>query len=262
MFTVISKDGTEIAYDKVGQGPAVILVDGALAVRASGTSLAELLAPNFTVYYYDRRGRGDSTDTKPYSLEKEVEDIEALIGVAGGPVYLYGSSSGGALAIEAAIRLGDKVKKLALYEVPYDSSEAGVKAWREYRTTLSELLAADRRGDAVALFMKFVGAPDEAIESMRRAPAWPSMEALAPTLAYDSAVVGETRIVPAERAALITAQTLVMDGSASYEPLPFMRATAEALAKAIPNARHQVLEGQGHDVDPNVLAPVLKEYWL
>ena len=262
MFTVISKDGTEIAYDKVGQGPAVILVDGALAVRASGTSLAELLAPNFTVYYYDRRGRGDSTDTKPYSLEKEIEDIEALIGVAGAPIYLYGSSSGGALALETAIRLGDKIKKLAVYEVPYDSSEAGVKAWRAYSAKLSELLAADRRGDAVSLFMKFVGVPDEALESMRHAPTWQSMEALAPTLAYDGAVVGEDRIVPTERAALITAQTLVMDGSMSYEPMPFMRATAKALAKAIPNARHQVLEGQQHDVDPNVLAPVLKEHWL
>ena len=114
MFTVISKDGTEIAYDKVGSGPAVILVDGALAVRASGTSLAELLAPNFRVYYYDRRGRGDSTDTNPYFLEKEVEDLEALIDVAGGSVYLYGSSSGGALALETAIRLGDKIKKLAV----------------------------------------------------------------------------------------------------------------------------------------------------
>jgi len=262
MFTVISKEGTEIAYDKVGSGPAVILVDGALAVRASGTSLAELLAPNFRVYYYDRRGRGDSTDTNPYFLEKEVEDLEALIDVAGGSVYLYGSSSGGALALETAIRLGDKIKKLAVYEVPYDSSEAGVKAWREYRAKLSEFLAADRRGDAVALFMKFVGVPDDALESMRQAPTWQSMEALAPTLAYDSVVVGEDRIVPTERAASISAQTLVMDGSASYEPMPFMRATAKALAKAIPNAQHQVLEGQGHDVDPNVLAPVLKEHWL
>jgi pimeloyl-ACP methyl ester carboxylesterase len=261
MFTVISRDGTEIAYDKMGRGPAVILVDGALAVRTSGSSLAELLAPNFTVYYYDRRGRGDSTDTKPYSVEKEVEDIEALIGVAGVPVYLTGFSSGGALAIEAAIRLGDKIKKLALYEVPYDSSEAGIKAWREYSAKLSELLAADRRGDAVALFMKLVGVPNETIESMRHAPTWRSMEALAPTLAYDGAVVGEDRRVPTERAGLITAQTLVLDGSESYGPMPFMRATAEALTKAIPNARHQVLEGQRHDVDPNVLAPVLTEFF-
>src|SRR4029453_3602724 len=114
----------------------------------------------------------------------------------------------------------------------------------------------DRRGDAVALFMKFVGAPDEAIESMRHAPTWQSMEALAPTNAYDGAVVGEDRRVPTERAALIIAEKLVMDGSASVATMPFMHATAEALAKAIPNVRHQVLEGQGHDVDPNVLSPV------
>ena len=261
MFTVISKDGTEIAYDKVGQGPAVIVVDGALAVRASGTSLAELLAPNFTVYYYDRRGRGDSTDTKPYAVEKEVEDIEALSDVAGGSAYLYGASSGGALALEAVLQLGDKIKKLAVYEIPYDSNEASVKAWREYSAKLLELLAADRRGDAVALFMKFVGVPDETIENMRHEPTWQSMEALAPTLAYDGAVVGEDRTVPIERATLITAQTLVMDGSTSFETMPFMRATAEALAKAIPNARHQVLGGQGHEVDPNVLAPVLAEFF-
>lgn len=261
MYRVISKDGTEIAYDKVGRGPAVIVVDGALAVRASGASLAELLAPNFTVYCYDRRGRGDSTDTKPYSVEKEVEDIEALIGVAGGHVYLYGSSSGGALALEAALQLGDKIKKLALYEVPYDSKETSVKAWRAYSATLLELLAADRRGDAVALFMKFVGVPDGKIESMRREPTWQSMEALAPTLAYDGAVVGEDRIVPTERVALITVPTLIMDGSASAETMPFMRETAEALTKAMPNARHQVLEGQGHDLDPNVLASVLAEFF-
>lgn len=261
MPTVISKDGTRIAYGKMGQGPAVILIDGALAVGSSGSSLAELMAPDFTVYFYDRRGRGDSTDAKPYAPEKEVEDIEALMDRAGEPAFLYGSSSGGALALEAAFLLGGKVKKLALYEVPYDSSEAGVKAWRKYSAGLADLLAADRRGDAVALFMELVGMPEDGIEGMRKSPAWRSLEALAPTLAYDGAILGEDRIVPAGRAAMISVPTLVMDGAASRESMPFMRATAQALAKAIPNARHQELQGQGHDVDPNVLAPVLTEFF-
>src|SRR5258708_5007222 len=134
MPTVTSKDGTKIGYDTRGAGPAVILIEGATGVRSAGYSnkLADLLAPNFTVYSYDRRGRGESTDTKPYSVQREIEDIEALIDVAGGSAYLYGISSGGALALEATIALKGKVKKLAVYEVPYDSSENGVKAWKEY----------------------------------------------------------------------------------------------------------------------------------
>src|SRR5688572_30447094 len=126
MPNAISKDGTRIAYDKRGRGPALILIEGALSVGSSGHPLAELLAPEFTVYCYDRRGRGGSTDTQPYSVQKEVEDVEALVAAAGGPVFLYGQSSGGALALESALRLGTRVRKLAVYEVPYDSSEAGV----------------------------------------------------------------------------------------------------------------------------------------
>jgi pimeloyl-ACP methyl ester carboxylesterase len=125
--TVTSRDGTKIAYDKVGRGPAVILVAGALATREAWTPHAQLLASDFTVYSYDRRGRGDSTDTKPYFAKNEVEDIEALIDAAGGTAYVYGQSSGAALALEAAVGLGDKIEKLAIYEAPYDSSEAGVK---------------------------------------------------------------------------------------------------------------------------------------
>lgn len=261
MQKVISKDGTTIAYDKRGQGPAVIIIDGALSVGSSGFPLADLLAPYFTVYCYDRRGRGDSTDTKPYSPEKELEDLEALMDEAGAPVFLYGASSGGALALEAGVRLGGKVGKMALYEVPYDSSEAGIKAWRTYSAGLADLLAAGRHGDAVALFLKFVGVPDKQLEGMRHSPAWQPLEALAPTLAYDGAVLGEERRVPAQRAALVNAPTLVMDGGASHESMPFMRATAETLTESIPNARHQVLEDQRHDVDPKVLAPVLADFF-
>lgn len=261
MQEVTSKDGTKIAYGKEGQGPAVILVEGAMGVRTSGTALAKLLAPTFTVYCYDRRGRGDSTDTKPYSVEKEVEDIAALVEAAGGSAYLYGISSGGALALEAAIKLGDMVKKLAVYEIPYDSSGAGIIAWREYRTKLTELITADHPGDAAALFMTFVGVPKEMVEGMRHAPSWQGIEAVAPTLAYDAAVLGDDRTVPTERAARLTAKTLIIVGGVSYEFMPFMRATAEALTKAIPGAQYRILEGQRHDVDVKVLTPMLEEFF-
>jgi pimeloyl-ACP methyl ester carboxylesterase len=261
MPKVTSKDGTTIAYDKAGQGLAVILVEGALGSRRASAELAKLLAPAFTVYSYDRRGRGESTDTKPYSVQKEVEDIEALLDSAGEAACLYGISSGGALALEAAAGLDRKVKKLAIYEVPYDSSEPGIKAFRAYRTTLSELVEAGRRADAVALFMKFVGVPDEMIEGTRHTPMWQSMEMLAPTLVYDAAVLGEDRTVPVSRVSDITAHTLIMDGGQSYGSMPFMRTTAEVLTRAIPNAQHRVIEGQGHDIDIKVLAPVLTEFF-
>lgn len=260
MQTVTSQDGTQVAYDKQGNGPPVVLVSGALVTRSSDTELAELLARHFTVYSYDRRGRGDSGDTKPYSVEREIEDIEALIDEAGGLAYLYGISSGACLALEAAAKLGGKVKKLAVYEAPYDEAEGAAEEWKRFRAELTELLAADRRGDAIVLHLKFVGAPDEAIARMKASPVWADMEAIAPTLAYDAAVVGEDRSVPVELAAEVKANTLVMDGGASREIMPFMHATAERLARAIPNAQRRTIEGQGHDVSSGALAPVLVEF--
>ena len=261
MQRVTSRDGTRIAYDKVGKGPAVILVSGALAARSSGSELAQLLAPNFTVYSYDRRGRGDSTDTKPYSVKREIEDIAALIDAAGGSAYVYGKSSGAGLAVEAAAALGDKIRKLAIYEAPYSDAEGAAKEWREFRSKLDGLLAADRRTDAVTSFMTFVGAPEEAIDGMKASPAWPQMVAMAPTLAYDNAVVGEDRSVPVDVAAKVKAPTLVMDGGASAGPMPFMRPTADKLAKAIPNAQRRTIEGEDHDVSSKVLAPILREFF-
>ena len=263
MQTVTSNDGTKITFEKTGSGPAVILIDGATGTLASGYSaaLAKLLAVNFTVYYYDRRGRGESGDTQPFAVDREIEDIEALIDEPGGTAYLYGISSGASLALEAAIKLGDKVKKLALYEAPYDDDPAAAQGWREYRTRLAELLADGKRGDAVVLFMKLVGVPDEMIGGMRQSPMWPGLEAVAPTLAYDAAAMGEDRSVPVKRATAVTAQTLVMDGGANLQIMPFMHPTAGALAKAIPGAQQQTLEGQGHDVDSTVLAPVLAEFF-
>jgi pimeloyl-ACP methyl ester carboxylesterase len=263
MPTVVSKDGTSIAYNVLGSGPAVILVDGAMGFRWFGapSELAELLAGEFTVYCYDRRGRGESGDTQPFAVEREIEDIEALLEDASGTGYLYGISSGGALALEAAIALRGKVQKLAIYEVPYDSSEDAVRAWHEYRRTLDDLVAADRNGDAVALFMRFVGVPDDMLAGMKASPMWPTFEGIAHTLPYDAAELGANRSIPAERAATVTAQTLIMDGSASYDMMPFMRASALALTEAIPHAQHRILDGQSHEVDPKVIAPVLLEFF-
>ena len=260
MQLATSQDGTRIAYDKSGKGPALIVVGGALSARAGGTELAQVLAPHFTVYNYDRRGRGDSGDTKPYSLKREIEDIAALIDAAGGSAYVYGKSSGAALALQAAASLGGKVKKLAVYEAPYSDAQGAAKEWKDFRAKLDGLLAADRRADAVTAFMKFVGAPDEAVAGMKASPAWPGMVAMAPTLAYDNAVLGDDRSVPVEVVAKVKVKTLVMDGGASLGPMPFMRATAEKLGKAIPNAERLTVEGQGHDVSSKVLVPILVKF--
>jgi pimeloyl-ACP methyl ester carboxylesterase len=260
MEKVASTDGTQIAYDKQGTGPAVILIDGALCYRSFGPmpGLARLLAPHFTVYTYDRRGRGDSGDTKPYAVEREVEDLEALIDNAGGSANLCGLSSGAALALEAAIKLGDTVKKLAMYEAPYAADAAAQQAAKEYNSKLTELLAADRRGDAAALFMEMVGTPADQIEGMRHAPVWTMFEAVAPTLAYDSTVLGTGHAAPFERAGRVTAPALIMSGGASF---PFMHDIAQALCNVMPNAQLRTLEGQRHDVNPEVLAPVLVEFF-
>jgi pimeloyl-ACP methyl ester carboxylesterase len=263
MNTVTSRDGTEIAYEMKGAGPAVILVDGAMCYRGFGPMqpLSELLAPHFMVYTYDRRGRGESSNSKPYAIEREVEDIEALIRETGGKAYVYGISSGACLALEAAIRLGNKITKLALYEPPYNSDPADRNAWREYRKHLRELLAENCRGDAVAHFMQFVGTPADQINGMRQAPMWPMFEAVAPTLEYDAVAMGDERVPPINRAGDVKVPTLVMDGGANLQFLPFMHETATALAKAIPNAHQRTLESQTHDVKLEVLAPVLVEFF-
>ena len=263
MNKVTSKDGTEIAYDKQGMGPAVILVDGALGYRSFGSmpQLAKLLDPHFTVFTYDRRGRGESGNSMPYALERELEDIDALVEAAGGSAFVYGISSGACLALEAAMKLGPRIGKLAMYEPPYNSEEAARPAWKEYREKLAELVADDRRGDAVALFMRFVGTPADMIDGMRQAPMWPTLEGVAPTLPYDAAAIGDDRTVSVKRAASVAVPTLVMDGGANLAFMPFMHDTATALAKAIPHAQHRTLEGQTHDVNLEVLALVLLEFF-
>jgi pimeloyl-ACP methyl ester carboxylesterase len=260
MQTVISKDGTTIAFEQSGEGTPLILVDGALCSRKFGPMgpLAALLAPHFTVLTYDRRGRGDSTDTLPFAVEREIEDIEALISAAGDAAFVFGISSGAALAMEATIKLGNKVKKLAMYEAPYNSDDTAMQAWMNYRKQLEELVAADRPGDAVGLFMMLVGMPAENVAGMRHHPMWPMWEALGSTLAYDAAALGEDAAVPTERAASVFVPALIMDGGASF---PFMHVTATALANAMPHAQHRTLEGQTHEVAAEAIAPVLVEFF-
>lgn len=261
MSTVTSKDGTKIAYTQSGSGPALILVDGALCHRTFGPmpELAGLLSPHFTVYIYDRRGRNESGDTQPYSVAREVEDIDALIQKAGGSAFVHGTSSGGALGLEAAVALGNKkIKKLAIYEAPYNSDPAARAGLKAYAKQLHELLSSGDKGDAVVAFMKLVGTPTEQVEGMSHSPMWPMFEAVAPTLAYDQAVLGEDGAVPVAQAAKDAVPTLVMNGGAGA---PFMAETAQALAKAIPNAQYKVLEGQTHQVDAKVIAPVLEAFF-
>ncbi len=261
MQKVTSKDGTTIAFDQTGKGPVVILVAGALQYRAfdQGTKqLADLLAPHFTVFNYDRRGRGDSGDTKPFAVEREIEDIEALIDRAGGSAYVYGISSGAALAFEAALSLGNKVKKLVMYEAPYNDDPSARQAWVAYRKQLDKLVAEGRGGDAVILFMKLVGMPEEHAVEMRQNPIFPLFEAVGHTLAYDAADLGDESAVPTEKAARLTVPTLTVEGSESY---PFMHTAAVALANVMPHGEQRTLQGQTHEVTPEALAPVLVEFF-
>ena len=256
MATVTSKDGTTIAYDKVGQGPALILVDGAIGFRSfsSTPAIGAALASHFTVYSYDRRGRGESGDTLPFALEREFEDIDTLIQEAGGQAFLVGFSSGAALALRATAS-GLNVPKLALYEPPFDDNNLAGAA--QYTRELTDALSAGDRGEAIAAFIRYTGAPPEAIEEMRQSPMWSVFESVAPTLAYDNAAMA-TGAVPTALAAGVNVPTLVMTGS---ETFPFMHAAAQTLVKALPKGEYQSLTGQTHEVAPDAIAPVLTDFF-
>jgi pimeloyl-ACP methyl ester carboxylesterase len=256
MDQVTSKDGTSIAFDRLGSGPPVILVSGGSVDRWSNAPLGTLLATDFTVYNYDRRGRGPSGDTPPYAVQREIEDIEAVIDAAGGSAGLYGSSSGAALALEATAS-GLPVTKLALWEPPYILDE-NARPPADQVEQYNKMLAEGRRGDAAEYFMaKVVRMPAEFVASARSQPWWAATEALAHTLPYDATIMGDYSI-PEARAASVTVPTLVLDGGSSFG---FMGATADALAKIIPHGQRRTLEGQEHNVDPNLLAPALKEFF-
>jgi pimeloyl-ACP methyl ester carboxylesterase len=262
MRTITSKDGTPIAVDRSGMGPPVILVGGALSDRSSAAPLAAALAPHVTVVAYDRRGRADSGDTPPYAVEREVEDIAALIDDAGGVACVFGRSSGAALALEAASTLGTTVEKLALYEPPFFVNDSRTPVPPDYTTHLDALLSAGRRGDAVAYFLTVaVEVPAETVALMRQQPSWAAMEALAHTLPYDNAVLGDTMLgqpLPTARWVTAAIPTLVVDDGDSP---PWMHEAAQAVADALPAARRRTLPGQGHDPAPAVLVPLLVEHF-
>jgi pimeloyl-ACP methyl ester carboxylesterase len=260
---VKSRDGTTIAFDRLGDGPPVVLVGGAFQHRAFDPrtgQLAALLAERFTVYRYDRRGRGESGDTPPYAVEREIEDLDALISEVGGPAGVYGESSGGNLVLEAAAG-GLAINRIAVWEANILVDDSRPPLPDDYVRRLITLASAGPRADAVAYFLTTaVGLPPEYLAPMRTNPMWAGMEAVAHTLAYDGTVVGESMSgtpAAAQRWRSVTVPTLVLDGGQS----PWMSVGADALGKALPHAVRQTLIGQDHGVAPEPIAPILTQFF-
>jgi pimeloyl-ACP methyl ester carboxylesterase len=256
-----SADGTAIAFDRTGDGPAVIVVGGAFNDRMSAVPLAELLADSFTVHTYDRRGRGDSGFTEPYAVEREIEDLEAVIEAAGGSAHLFGHSSGGSLALETAAR-GVSVSKLAMYEPPYIVDDSRPPLAADYVEHLEELTAAGKHKEIVGYFMTTaVGMPPEMVEPMLDSPMIESMAGLAHTVSYDGRVMLRGSMygqpLPGEWRDAVTIPTLVMDGGNSPA---WLRNACRALVQRLPDVSYRTLEGQDHAAAPEAIAPVLEQF--
>ncbi len=258
--TVASADGTSIAYEIFGTGPLLIAVCGATCDRALMRSTAQALGRHFTTVNYDRRGRGDSGDTLPYAVDREIEDLAALIDRIGGPAHLYGHSSGAGLVLHA-VAAGLPVDAFVLHDPPYSpDDESSRDGARRYGRTIRSLLAQERRADALETFCRLTGMPDDVIDGMRGTDRWAELTALAPTLAYDSAVMGDIEsggAVPEDVADRVTRPGLVLVGGGSP---PFMMEVGRRLAHLLPEGRSHVIEGYGHVVPPDVLAPVVAEH--
>ena len=255
METTTSMDGTTLAFDRQGDGPPVVLVCGGSVDRISNAGLASELAPDFTVLNYDRRGRGDSGDSPPYAVDREIEDIMAMLDAAGGSAHLYGSSSGAALALEATAT-GLPVTRLALWEPPF-IPEGEPRPPANTASIYRKFVDEHRRGDAVEYFMaQVVGLPPEFVEQAKSSPFWDQQEALAHTLAYDAEIMADYTL-PTERAAIVTVPTVVMAGDASF---PWMTVTARALADAMPAGELRILAGQTHDASPQELGSAVRAF--
>lgn len=258
--SVTSTDGTTIAFDRTGDGPPVILVHGAFTDRTHPTlrHVAAALAPWFTVVNYDRRGRGGSDDVPPYALEREIEDLAALVAMVGGSAMVFGGSSGAGLVLEAAAR-GLPITRLALWEPPYHVDGSAPDLPLDFAERLAALVEAGRRGDAVTLFLTVAAqAPAPVVAEMRTQPYWPDMEAIAHTLVYEAVVMGPGNAFPAQRFARLRLPTLVLTGAESPS---WMVDAGKAVSASIPHAAHRVLDGQTHNVAPEALAPELLEFF-
>jgi pimeloyl-ACP methyl ester carboxylesterase len=252
-----SRDGTRIGFEKTGSGPAVIVVSGALSHRGlyRDRSLPARLSEHFTVYLYDRRGRGESTDVQPYGVAREIEDIEALLDDAGGSGSLYGVSSGGALALQAAAKLGSaKVTRLAIYDAPYGQKP---EDFARQKQRVNELVRTGEPGEAAAFFLSAIGTPPEALEAMKRSPEWEAIRKIDFTLAYDYMVLGDGD-VPEEIVNAVRVPTLVMNGEKSMD---FMGGAADRMAALVPQSQRKTLKGQAHQAETEVMAPVLVEFF-
>jgi pimeloyl-ACP methyl ester carboxylesterase len=258
MSHVDSKDGTSLAFEQLGQGPAVVVVGGVLGDRSQQAPLAALLAHDFTVFNYDRRGHGESGFTDPYAVEREIEDLDAVIDAAGGSACVYGTSGLGILCLDAAAwGLTPKIKKLAVWEPPYVVDNSRPSLPPNYLEQLTSLLQEGRRGDMVELWMtEAVGMPVEFVAQMRTQPWWPAQEALAHTLVYDAMLTGDLSL-PKDQLATVTVPTLVIDGGTTA----WLSRASQAVAAALPYARRYTLSGQPHNVDPQAIAPVLVSFF-
>jgi pimeloyl-ACP methyl ester carboxylesterase len=258
MQHVTSKDGTTIAYERIGVGPALVIVGGILGDHHQQAGLAQLLASHFTVYNIDRRGHGESGFREPHAIEREFEDLDAILDEAGGSAYVYGTSGLGVLAMYAAAAgLSPKMKKLAIWEPPYILESSGHLPPKHYKQRLISLLAQGRRGDMVEMFMtEAAGLPAAFVASMRTQPWWPAQEALAHTLTQNADIMGDFSL-PRDRLASILVPTLIIDG----ETIPWMSYAADAVAQVLPHAQRYTIAGQPHNVADEAMAPVLREYF-
>lgn len=256
MENVVSADGTRLAYDRFGSGPPLVMAAGAFNDRSATEPLGRALADRAQILNYDRRGRGQSGDTLPYAVEREIEDLDAMLDAAGGNAAVFGYSSGGNLVLKAAAA-GSAIDRLVLYEPPFNADDEYPALPPDLPRRLTELVEAGRRGAAVELYQTAaVGMPEEVVVQMRTAPFRLGMEAIAHTLAYDAAVVGDRRL-PTDLLAKIDIPTLVVCGEAGA---PFMRAAAAAVAQALPSATLVSLAGQGHGIDPGATAAVVGDF--
>jgi pimeloyl-ACP methyl ester carboxylesterase len=252
---ITSKDGTTIEVECSGTGDPVVIIGGIVGDRSQQAPVAELLAPQFTVYNYDRRGHGSSGLNPPYSTDGEVEDVAAVIDLAGGSACVFATSGCSVIALQAAAT-GVPITKLALWEPPFIVDDTRPPVPSDYRQQLEALLAEDRRGDMVALFLTAAaGIPAPFVDQLRQSPFWAPQEAFAPTLINDATMMGDYS-VPTSTVS-VDVPTLVLDGGTT----PWLTTAADTVASVLPDAQRRTLAGQQHNVEPEAIAPALAAHF-